>query len=221
MDWISWDQLAISGITYDDQGQRVSSFPSLEACTLNYNAYCQTYGLHCSYSDSCATSVLVFSMCKLVAQAIKDENQQVIEDCQRITAKDRPWVLQATAEDICNGLFHTAFLGMEKQSSPDTRSRAKGLAERINSHHIDCDLDLVFNAMTKFFSLVMNKTLNFKVHGGSNTENIALQNIQARLRMVISYLFASMLPTVRQRFGGGGLLVLGSANVDERFVAVF
>lgn len=33
--------------------------------------------------------------------------------------------------------------------------------------------------------------------------------------MVTAYYFAQMLPTVRQRRGGGGLLVLGSANVDE------
>jgi NAD+ synthase (glutamine-hydrolysing) len=33
--------------------------------------------------------------------------------------------------------------------------------------------------------------------------------------MVIAYLFAQLLPTVRKRPGGGSLLVLGSANVDE------
>lgn len=33
--------------------------------------------------------------------------------------------------------------------------------------------------------------------------------------MVIIYLFAQLTPTVRQRPGGGSLLVLGSANVDE------
>lgn len=33
--------------------------------------------------------------------------------------------------------------------------------------------------------------------------------------MVISYYYAQMLPTVRQRPGGGSLLVLGSSNVDE------
>lgn len=36
---------------------------------------------------------------------------------------------------------------------------------------------------------------------------------QARLRMVISYLFAQLMLWVRGR--PGGLLVLGSANVDE------
>lgn len=44
---------------------------------------------------------------------------------------------------------------------------------------------------------------------------VALQNIQSRSRMVIAYYYAQMLPTVRQRPGGGGLLVLGSSNVDE------
>lgn len=52
-----------------------------------------------------------------------------------------------------------------------------------------------------------------QAHGGSTPENLALQNIQARLRMVMAYLFASLLPWVHRR--PGGLLVLGSANVDE------
>ena len=45
------------------------------------------------------------------------------------------------------------------------------------------------------------------------SEDLALQNIQARLRMVTAYLFAQLLPWVRAR--SGFLLVLGSANVDE------
>jgi NAD+ synthase (glutamine-hydrolysing) len=44
-------------------------------------------------------------------------------------------------------------------------------------------------------------------------EDLALQNIQARLRMVTAYLFAQLLPWTRSRTGF--LLVLGSANVDE------
>ena len=44
-------------------------------------------------------------------------------------------------------------------------------------------------------------------------EDLALQNIQARLRMVTAYLMAQLLPWVRGR--SGFLLVLGSANVDE------
>jgi NAD+ synthase (glutamine-hydrolysing) len=37
--------------------------------------------------------------------------------------------------------------------------------------------------------------------------------------MVIAYLFAQMLPKVRKRPGGGSLLVLESANVDELLIS--
>jgi NAD+ synthase (glutamine-hydrolysing) len=52
-----------------------------------------------------------------------------------------------------------------------------------------------------------------QVDGGSQVENLALQNIQARLRMVLAFLLAQLLPWV---YGHPAfLLVLGSANVDE------
>ena len=41
-----------------------------------------------------------------------------------------------------------------------------------------------------------------------------IHSFQARLRMVLAYMFAQLLPWVRGR--AGSLLVLGSANVDER-----
>lgn len=100
-------------------------------------------------------------------------------------------------------------------SSKDTRRRAKELARSIGAYHIDLNIDSVVSALTSMFTAVTKFQPRFKVHGGSSTENLALQNIQARLRMVIAYMFAQLLPTVRQRRGGGGLLVLGSANVDE------
>ena len=42
-----------------------------------------------------------------------------------------------------------------------------------------------------------------------------MQNVQARLRMVLAYLFAQLIMWARGL--PGGLLVLGSANVDERY----
>lgn len=51
--------------------------------------------------------------------------------------------------------------------------------------------------------------------GGSHAENLALQNIQARSRMVVAFLMAQLLPWCRGRRNGGFLLVLGSSNVDE------
>lgn len=110
-------------------------------------------------------------------------------------------------------IFHTSFMGTQN-SSKETRDRARDLASKIGSYHVDFDFDTVVTAVTNLFTVVTKFQPKFKVHGGSRAENQALQNIQARLRMVLSYLFASMLPTVRQRPGGGGLLVLASSNVD-------
>lgn len=49
--------------------------------------------------------------------------------------------------------------------------------------------------------------------GGSNIENLGLQNIQARIRMVLAFMLASLLPWVHSK--PGFYLVLGSSNVDE------
>ena len=166
--------------------------------------------------DSCATSVIVFSMCRLVYSAItNDHNPQVITDCRRLCGEssDSLW-LPSDPQEICNRVFHTCFMGTTN-SSGDTRSRARALASEIGAYHTDLNIDSVISALTSMFTAVTSFTPRFKVHGGSPVENLALQNIQARLRMVTAYLFAQLLPTVRKRPGGGSLLVLGSANVDE------
>jgi len=86
----------------------------------------------------------------------------------------------------------------------------------VDSYHVDMNMDTVVRSIHDLFTFVTGFKPRFRVHGGSDRENLAMQNIQARLRMVLSYLFAQLLPWVRGR--DGGLLVLGSANVDERLV---
>ncbi|XP_058382152.1 glutamine-dependent NAD(+) synthetase isoform X3 [Diceros bicornis minor] len=85
-------------------------------------------------------------------------------------------------------------------------------AEEI-SHHIGLNIDPAVKAVVGIFSLVTGKRPLFAVHGGSSRENLALQNVQARIRMVVAYLFAQL--SLWSRGAQGGLLVLGSANVDE------
>lgn len=174
--------------------------------------------------DSCATAVIVHSMCRLVYKdVIEGKNTQVLEDLLRIagepsTSSWRP----KSAQDVASKLMHTAYLGMKTNSSADTRARSKNLAKDIGSYHLDLNIDIVYNAVVTLFTTVTEYVPNFQVFGGSKESNLALQNIQARLRMVLSYLFAQLLPTVRGRNSKnsenpnpGGLLVLGSANVDE------
>jgi NAD+ synthase (glutamine-hydrolysing) len=55
--------------------------------------------------DSCATSVMVYSMCLLMIKACEAGNQTVIAHVKRIAtySKESP----NTARDLCNQIFHT------------------------------------------------------------------------------------------------------------------
>jgi NAD+ synthase (glutamine-hydrolysing) len=161
--------------------------------------------------DSCATATIVFSMCRLVVEAIKDGNEVVIADATRLCGDQDPTGLAANA--FCGKIFSTVFMGMKQQSSKETRTRAIELAKAIGAHHIDTNIDEMVKALHQLTASILNFEPKFKVHGGSQAENLALQNFQSRSRMVLAYALGQLIPTARG--AAGGLLILGSANVDE------
>ncbi|SMN18434.1 similar to Saccharomyces cerevisiae YHR074W QNS1 Glutamine-dependent NAD(+) synthetase, essential for the formation of NAD(+) from nicotinic acid adenine dinucleotide [Maudiozyma saulgeensis] len=163
--------------------------------------------------DSCATAMIVHSMCRLVIKEIGEGNEQVLNDVRKITRSADDWIPKHPQE-IASTIFHTCFMGT-KNSSSETRKRSKELSEKIGSYHVDFNMDNVVTSVVSLFEVATGKKPIFKIFGGSQIENLALQNIQARLRMVLAYLFAQLLPWVRGVKNSGGLLVLGSANVDE------
>ncbi|KAF2166563.1 hypothetical protein M409DRAFT_23198 [Zasmidium cellare ATCC 36951] len=161
--------------------------------------------------DSCATATIVYSMCRLVVSEIRQGNQAVIEDAKRLSGGSDPTGL--TAAQFCNKIFTTVFMGMEQQSSRETRTRARELAAAIGAHHVDTNIDPMVQSLHSVVAGILDFEPKFKVHGGSQAENLALQNFQSRSRMVLAYALGQLIPT--SRGGTGGLLVLGSANVDE------
>jgi len=100
-----------------------------------------------------------------------------------------------------------------ENSSPETKKRAEELSSQISSYHLSVVIDKVISAVVSIFVNLTGKTPQFAIYGGSPRESLALQNVQARMRMVLTYLFAQLMLWVRGR--QGGLLVLGSGNVDE------
>jgi NAD+ synthase (glutamine-hydrolysing) len=68
---------------------------------------------------------------------------------------------------------------MSKQSSKETRQRARDLSEAIGSYHVNLDIDEVYNAQRNLIVNHLNFEPKFKVEGGSIAENLTLQNIQA------------------------------------------
>lgn len=49
-------------------------------------------------------------------------------------------------------------------------------------------IDAAVSAVVNIFSVVTGLIPKFRIEGGSLRENLALQNVQARMRMVLSYL---------------------------------
>jgi NAD+ synthase (glutamine-hydrolysing) len=52
------------------------------------------------------------------------------------------------------------------------------LAQQIGAYHVDCNVDSLVGCVVALFTAITGKTPRFRVDGGSNAENLALQNIQ-------------------------------------------
>lgn len=98
-------------------------------------------------------------------------------------------------KEFARRIFYTVYMGTEN-SSDATRSRAKLLADEIGSWHLDVSIDSVVSSLLSLFQTLTGKRPLYKVDGGTNTENLALQNNQARIRMVVAYMLATLLPWV-------------------------
>jgi len=164
-------------------------------------------------ADSASVAGIVGCMCQMVVEAMRSD-EAVARDVMRVCGMRDQADLAAvqTPGDLAGRLLTTVYMGTVN-SSDQTRDRARRLAEEIGASHLDVRIDTVVGAITALFALITGKSPKFKAHGGSHAENAALQNIQARIRMVIAFLLAQLMPWVRGE--AGFLLVLGSGNVDE------
>ncbi|XP_055709599.1 glutamine-dependent NAD(+) synthetase isoform X2 [Phlebotomus papatasi] len=160
--------------------------------------------------DSSSTAAIVHSMCRLVVNSIEHGDIQVVHDVRKILGD--PEYTPDNPHALCNRLLVTCYMGSEN-SSAETKQRASVLADQLGSYHLDINIDGAVSALIGVFTFVTGMTPKFRTEGGCPRQNLALQNIQARIRMVLAYLFAQLMLWVRNR--PGGLLVLGSANVDE------
>jgi len=55
-------------------------------------------------------------------------------------------------------------------------------------YHLNFDIDTVVNAILTLFAAVTRVMPRYKTDKGSVVQNLAIQNIQARVRMVVSIL---------------------------------
>jgi len=154
--------------------------------------------------DSSSSATLVYNMCRLVVQAIQKGDETALANVRRVTGDNN--YVPSDPTEMCNRVLVTCYMGSEN-SSEETKARAKKLSSQIGSYHLNISIDMAVKAVMGIFSTVTGFFPKFKVRGGTARENLALQNVQARIRMVLAYLFAQLMLWVRER--PGGLLVLG------------
>lgn len=109
-------------------------------------------------------------------------------------------------------------------SSKETQDRATRLSRRISAYHYNITIDETVSAHETMVQKALNFEAKYKVEGGTDAENLAKQNIQARNRMVIAYELAQLTTSAPDRKHprpGVSLLVLGSGNVDENLRGYF
>lgn len=131
--------------------------------------------------DSCTVAVFVYGMAKVVLKSIAAGEESTLADLRRLTG-DKTFK-PTKPQEIVNRLLHTAYMGTVN-SSTETRSRAKRLAEKIGAYHSDLTIDVVVNAHEELIQQGLHFKPKYTVEGGSKAESLAKQNIQARNRMV-------------------------------------
>ena len=181
-------------------------------------------------ADSAATATIVGVMANMVMEALRGEEEgwgggsssssssgaetrTVLEDVRRITGDSE--FTPRTPRELVARIFHTSYMGTSQNSSHATRARAAALAAQLGAQHTSPSIDALVSAFlwVLAFFITGGRMPRFSASGGCTVEDLALQNLQARIRMVLAYFLAQLLPWLGG--GKGFLLVLGSANVDE------
>ncbi|EGR27476.1 hypothetical protein IMG5_195230 [Ichthyophthirius multifiliis] len=159
-------------------------------------------------ADSASSALIVFNMCEIAYQTIKEkEDLDVLETLRKIVGDEN--YNPQNSRDICKKLLFTAYMG-SRNSSLQTKLLAKQLADEINSRHFEISIDKIFQAFEDTIEDVFEKKAQFNQ---SYQEDLALQNIQARSRMVLAFIMGQLAQWKDGR--QGFLLVLGSSNLDE------
>lgn len=161
--------------------------------------------------DSSTVALFVHGMARLVLRSIELGEENTLADLRRVTGL--PDLVPKSPEEIVNLLLTTCYQGTVN-SSDETRSRAKRLAERLGAYHLDISIDEAVEAHQSIIRNALQFTPRYSVEGGTPAENLALQNVQARNRMVVQYSLAQLATTARKLpRAGSALLVLTSGNV--------
>jgi NAD+ synthase (glutamine-hydrolysing) len=115
---------------------------------------------------------------------------------------------QLTGKILFTAYLPSSFSGV-------TRKNAEGLATRIGSNFMEIGIQKIFDQFRETIEGALDIKTSFRKGDQFIREDLALQNIQARTRLVLSYLCAQLLPV---KFNlKSFLLCFGTGNLSEVF----
>lgn len=169
--------------------------------------------------DSSSVACIVYAMCSILFEYLRA--QKVLDArLKRLLKVDSYEEFDATyssPKDICGKILRCVYLAT-KFSGQSSYNRAKGTLCSVSyflyiSFHFQsglCDLigaEFVEYNFNHLFEEISENAPNFSATPRGDAVTLLEQNIQARLRMVLTYYFS-----------GGDRLVLAAGNVDEALV---
>jgi NAD+ synthase (glutamine-hydrolysing) len=113
-------------------------------------------------------------------------------------------------------IVYTRYIG-SPYSGSTTAKRAEKIGEHMGANHATLQMKNILDSFMEFCKDHLDGMIpKFKSQGGGWQEDLALQNIQARIRMIYSYMLAQTLGCSEDTDCiGKDLLVLATGNVDE------
>ncbi|ANQ07454.1 Nad synthase [Plasmodium coatneyi] len=126
-------------------------------------------------------------------------------------------------KDICNKLLNTLSLP-SKNSSENTRSYSEQLSKAINSYHTVYCIDDLFDFFKSAGRNLISEEMKFKSQGGSNYEDLCLQNVQSRSRLLMVYFFSPLICHKRYsplNLPNEFLLTIATGNLDETITGYY
>jgi NAD+ synthase (glutamine-hydrolysing) len=168
-------------------------------------------------ADSASVAMIIASMCRLVGERVAAGDAAVAADLARILDLPAGEAPPSEPRQLARRLLTTAYLPTRVSGSA-SRARARALAEALGADHLEVELQDAVDALQAASGAAAggDPVLRFASEGGAPDEDLALQNLQARTRLVATYLLAQRVPALRGV--RGPRLVLGTANVDESLV---
>lgn len=161
--------------------------------------------------DSSSVAAIVGCMSQLVIKEIGNGDEQVKADAIRI-GNYSDGQFPTDSKEFTKRIFYTVFMGSHNNSGASSK-QSRAVAEEIGSRHLDVSINGVVSALLSVFQTLTGKCLRKKEGGGRGVEKSALQNMEARSRMAVAFMLASLLPWVHHK--SGFYLVLSTTTADQ------